>query len=88
MVEILLQPGVAGSAATLRVSERDSVFADWLAGQGARVVLVRPDHYAYGCAHDAAGLNALVRALAQSLLADVLASTDNQTCSGSESLTP
>lgn len=64
MVEIGTAGSTAGGSATLRVQERDRVFASWLAGHGARVALVRPDHYVYGCAVDPAGLSALVHRLA------------------------
>lgn len=58
-----------GDGAMAAFSERDGVFAGWLAAQGQRVALVRPDHYVHGMASDAAGLCALIRRLGQSLLA-------------------
>ena len=51
----------------LALRERDTVFADWLAGLGARVALVRPDHYVYGTARDAAGLCRLLDRLRETL---------------------
>ena len=51
-------------------SERDGVFCAWLAAQGQRVALVRPDHYVHGMASDAAGLSELVRRLGHTLLAN------------------
>lgn len=47
--------------------EADGVLADWFAVHGARVALVRPDHYVYGTAADAAGLQALLDGLRERL---------------------
>ncbi len=43
--------------------ERDRLFADWLAGAGAHVALVRPDRYVYGTAGSPAELQRLLRQL-------------------------
>lgn len=43
--------------------EEEDVFRDFMAKQGARAVLVRPDRYVYGFAADAASLRRLVREL-------------------------
>jgi 3-(3-hydroxy-phenyl)propionate hydroxylase len=43
-----------------RVPEREGVVADWMARHGVRAALVRPDHYVYGSAVDAAGAAALL----------------------------
>lgn len=51
----------------LHLVERDTVFAQWLAGLGARAAVVRPDHYVYGIARDAQELNRLVGALCDRL---------------------
>ena len=65
-----ISPSAAPGHGTMAAfSERDGVFAGWLAAQGQPVALVRPDHYVHGMASDAAGLGALVRRLGQSLLA-------------------
>lgn len=43
-----------------RVVECDGVVTDWFARHGARAALVRPDHYVFGVASDAAALPGLV----------------------------
>ena len=43
--------------------EQDRLFADWMARHGAAAVIVRPDRYVYGTAHDRDGLNRLVQGL-------------------------
>jgi len=45
-----------------RAPEADGVVAAWLQRHGAHVALVRPDHYTYGTAADAAALERLVAA--------------------------
>ncbi len=67
LVEIRSAPLGSATSGALHVQERDGVFASWLAAHRARVALVRPDHYVYGCAADPAGLGALVRRLAHAL---------------------
>ncbi|MFG6439095.1 bifunctional 3-(3-hydroxy-phenyl)propionate/3-hydroxycinnamic acid hydroxylase [Roseateles sp. LKC17W] len=42
------------------VAEAEGVMARWFAAQGCTAVLLRPDHYVYGTAGDAAGLRALL----------------------------
>jgi 3-(3-hydroxy-phenyl)propionate hydroxylase len=46
------------------LQERDGVAAAWFARHGVRAALVRPDHYVFGVAQDAAGIAALHRQLA------------------------
>jgi 3-(3-hydroxy-phenyl)propionate hydroxylase len=41
----------------------DAAYGPWLAGLGAEAVLVRPDRYVFGAAHDANEMRALVAAL-------------------------
>lgn len=62
MVAVASGPVVsAGPAhADIAVSERDGVLAEWLAKHGCRAALVRPDHYVFGTAADAAELGALL----------------------------
>jgi len=43
-----------------RTPEAEGVVAAWLARHGAHAALVRPDHYCYGSAADAAGLAQLL----------------------------
>jgi 3-(3-hydroxy-phenyl)propionate hydroxylase len=45
-----------------REPETEAVAARWFERHGVHVALVRPDHYVYGTAADAAGLDALVSA--------------------------
>ncbi|MDT7837919.1 bifunctional 3-(3-hydroxy-phenyl)propionate/3-hydroxycinnamic acid hydroxylase [Aquabacterium sp. OR-4] len=42
------------------LAEAEGVMARWFAAQGCQAVLLRPDHYVYGTAADAAGLRALL----------------------------
>lgn len=42
------------------VAARDAALADWLASTGARALLMRPDRYVAGIAHDLAGVAALL----------------------------
>lgn len=44
----------------VRTRELDGVLARWFARHGCRAAVVRPDHYVYGAAADAAGLAALL----------------------------
>lgn len=53
--------------AVLTIVEADSLVSDWFARTGAVAVLVRPDHYIYGIAHDEVGLKALAKGLAARL---------------------
>ncbi len=55
------------SVDALLVTERDGVFRRWLDEIDAVVVLVRPDHYVYGTANNAAQLQSLVDALYKTL---------------------
>jgi 3-(3-hydroxy-phenyl)propionate hydroxylase len=48
-----------------RLTERGRLFADWMARHGAGAVVVRPDRYVYGIAHDRDGLNRLIETLGQ-----------------------
>jgi 3-(3-hydroxy-phenyl)propionate hydroxylase len=48
------------ACADIAASERDGVLADWFAKHGCRAALVRPDHYVFGTAGDAAALDALL----------------------------
>lgn len=57
--------GPPGSGAAL--IERDGVAAAWFARQDATAAIVRPDHYVYGVARDAAALAALRAGLAERL---------------------
>jgi 3-(3-hydroxy-phenyl)propionate hydroxylase len=45
-----------------RTPEAEGVVAAWLQRHGAHAALVRPDHYTYGTAADAAGLQGLLAA--------------------------
>lgn len=47
--------------------EKQGVLRDWLAKQGCKIVVVRPDHYVYGGANTAAEGVTLLQALHQSL---------------------
>ena len=49
------------------VTERDSIFADWMASLGAQAVLVRPDRYVYGAIRSAADLRRVVHQLDNAL---------------------
>ncbi|SEB23641.1 bifunctional 3-(3-hydroxy-phenyl)propionate/3-hydroxycinnamic acid hydroxylase [Variovorax sp. YR216] len=60
------QPAPQG---VLAVRERDGLFGRWLHALGARAVIVRPDHYVFGTASNAAGLQALLAQLGEALLA-------------------
>jgi 3-(3-hydroxy-phenyl)propionate hydroxylase len=61
---VVVSSGAVDSAvpacADIAASERDSVLADWFAKHGCRAALVRPDHYVFGTAGDAAALDALL----------------------------
>lgn len=59
---------LAGDPHVLRVQERDGLAAAWFQRWRARVALVRPDHYVYGCADDPASLAELVRGVTGALL--------------------
>ncbi len=48
-------------------AEADGVMAAWLDRHQCRAALLRPDHYVYGTASDAAGLAALLQQAAQAL---------------------
>lgn len=43
-----------------RIAEAEGVMAQWFEARRCRAVLVRPDHYVFGTANDAAGLQALL----------------------------
>jgi hypothetical protein len=47
--------------------ERDGRISAWLAGQGARAMILRPDFYAYGLARDAAQAGRQLQELAAKL---------------------
>jgi 3-(3-hydroxy-phenyl)propionate hydroxylase len=57
----------AGLLAMLRARDvavvADAAYGPWLAGLGAEAVLVRPDRYIFGAAHDADEMRALVAAI-------------------------
>jgi 3-(3-hydroxy-phenyl)propionate hydroxylase len=61
---VVVSSGAVDSAvpacADIAASERDGVLADWFAKHGCRAALVRPDHYVFGTAGDAAALGALL----------------------------
>ncbi len=50
----------SGSATSRHITECASVLADWFDRHGVHHALVRPDHYVFGTARDAAGAAALV----------------------------
>lgn len=72
---VMAAPGEAAAAgascglpdATLAPAACDTLLADWLAGLGARAVVVRPDHCVYGAAADAVDLAALLGQVATAL---------------------
>jgi len=65
---VVIGTGAGGDAdRTRRLSERGSLFADWLVSHGAAAVVVRPDRYVYGIARDAGELNRMIEGLAQAL---------------------
>lgn len=53
------EPGVA-CIDLARTPEAEGVVAAWMQRHGARAALLRPDHYVYGTARDAAGIAALL----------------------------
>ena len=57
----------SNTVSALLVTERDGVFRRWIDELDTVVVLVRPDHYVYGSAKNAAELKRVVDALYQSL---------------------
>jgi 3-(3-hydroxy-phenyl)propionate hydroxylase len=59
----------SGAAGRVRTGELDGVLARWFERHACRAVIVRPDHYVYGGASDAAGLSNLLADLAQRLAA-------------------
>ncbi|MCK1798569.1 bifunctional 3-(3-hydroxy-phenyl)propionate/3-hydroxycinnamic acid hydroxylase [Streptomyces sp. XM4193] len=66
--------GTGGGAAPRQPDgflDTDGFYLSWLASLGARAVLVRPDHYVYGAASDAAGVAVLLRDLTARLAASV-----------------
>jgi len=50
-----------------RVVDSSGAYATWMAGLGAVAVLIRPDHYVYGAATDAADLERLLTHLHEAL---------------------
>ncbi len=46
-----------------REPETDGVARSWFSRHGAHAAVLRPDHYTFGSAHDAAGIEALLEAL-------------------------
>lgn len=56
-------PDSEQGSATLAVTERDSIFSDWIGAMNASAVLVRPDRYVYGSAKTPEQLQGLVRSL-------------------------
>ena len=60
-----IYPTGTGSADGLE--EKDSVMADWFDRHGVSAVLVRPDHYVFGAARNAADLKLRLAELANSL---------------------
>jgi 3-(3-hydroxy-phenyl)propionate hydroxylase len=65
---IVIGAGAAGDAGGIRrLAERGSLFADWMAAQGAAAVVARPDRYVYGIARDANELNRLIEGLGQQI---------------------
>ncbi|MBE0587345.1 MAG: bifunctional 3-(3-hydroxy-phenyl)propionate/3-hydroxycinnamic acid hydroxylase [Hydrogenophaga sp.] len=56
-----------GDLQVLHVQEQDGLVAAWFQRWTARIALVRPDHYVYGCANDPKSLNELVMGLAKAL---------------------
>lgn len=68
---VIASPGAAPPdgmpAGTAVTTACDALFADWLQGLDALAVVVRPDHYVYGTAADAAALRDLLRSLTDAL---------------------
>ncbi len=62
-------PALGSDAQALRVQEQDHLAATWFERWHARVAVLRPDRYVYGCADDAPTLNQVVQALATAVLA-------------------
>jgi 3-(3-hydroxy-phenyl)propionate hydroxylase len=55
--------GGAGYGGIRNLVETDGLFAAWMRQRGCAAVVVRPDRYVFGTAHDAAQLNRLVAAV-------------------------
>jgi 3-(3-hydroxy-phenyl)propionate hydroxylase len=45
------------------LAERGDLFAGWMTRHGAAAVVVRPDRYVYGTAHDRDALNRMMESL-------------------------
>jgi 3-(3-hydroxy-phenyl)propionate hydroxylase len=60
----ILRPGEAADIpADLTVTEIDGVVGAWFARHGCAAAILRPDHYVFGVASDAAGLSRLLAEL-------------------------
>jgi len=60
---VIGDPEIPVSPQVITAGEEEGIFRDFMASQGARAVLVRPDRYVYGFAADASDLRRLVREL-------------------------
>jgi 3-(3-hydroxy-phenyl)propionate hydroxylase len=54
-----------GNSGIRRLREHGDLFANWMAQSSAAAVVVRPDRYVYGVAHERDGLDRLVEGLAR-----------------------
>jgi len=64
---------VRAEGADLVLEERDTLLRDWLDGQGAVAVLVRPDRYVYGVARHQGDLRRMINALSQAIIPHTVA---------------
>ena len=58
---------IGDSGGVRRLPARSTLFADWMASQGAAAVVARPDRYVYGVARNAAELNRMIEGLGRQI---------------------